>query len=54
LEVADAYLSAQAMEDMAKRIKENAKEWARRGNEIVAADGRRLIMSERAGRAVST
>lgn len=52
VEVADAYLSAQAMEDMAKRIKDNAKEWARRGNEIIAADGRRLIMSERAGRAV--
>ncbi len=50
LEVADAYLSAQAMEDIAKRIKDNAKEWARRGNEIIAADGRRLIMSERAGR----
>ena len=50
-EVADAYLSAQAMEDIAKRIKDNAKEWARRGNEIIAADGRKLVMSERAGRA---
>lgn len=50
-EVADAYLSAQAMEDIAKRIKDNAKEWARRGNEIIAADGRKLIMSERNGRA---
>lgn len=51
LEVADAYLSAQAMEDIAKRIKDNAKEHARRGGEIIAADGRRLVMSERAGRA---
>ncbi len=50
VEVADAYLAAQAMEDIAKRIKDNAKEWARRGNEIVAADGRRLVMSERQGR----
>lgn len=50
-EVADAYLAAQAMEDIAKRIKDNAKEYARRGGEIIAADGRRLVMSERAGRA---
>lgn len=51
LQVADAYLAAQAMEDIAKRIKENAKEYARRGGEIVAADGRKLVMSERQGRA---
>lgn len=50
VEVADAYLAAQAMEDIAKRIKENAKEYARRGNEIVSADGRKLVMSERQGR----
>jgi hypothetical protein len=49
-QVADAYLSAQAMEDIAKRIKDNAKEWARRGGAIVAADGRKLVMSERQGR----
>lgn len=49
--VADAYLAAQAMEDIAKRIKENAKEYARRGGEIIAADGKRLVMSERQGRA---
>lgn len=51
LQVADAYLAAQAMEDIAKRIKDNAKEYARRGGEIIAADGRKLVMSERQGRA---
>jgi len=50
VEVADAYLSAQAMEDIAKRIKANAKEYARRGGEIIAADGRKLVLRESAGR----
>ena len=50
-EVADAYLAAQAMEDIAKRLKDNVKEYGRRGLPIVAADGRKLVMSERAGRA---
>lgn len=51
VQVADAYLAAQAMEDIAKRIKDNAKEYARRGGQIVSADGKRLVMSERQGRA---
>ena len=49
--VADAFLAAQAMENIAKRIKENAKEYARRGGEIISADGKKLVMSERQGRA---
>lgn len=49
-ELADAYLAAQAMEDIAKRLKDNVKEYGRRGVEIRAADGRRLTYSQRNGK----
>ncbi len=49
-QVADAYLAAQAMKDISDALKERVKEWSRRCGEVVAADGRRLVMSERQGR----
>lgn len=47
--VADAVLWAQSVKDVADRILENAKEYAKRGNEVRAADGRKWSVTMRAG-----
>lgn len=51
VEVADAVLAAKTMEDIAKRILENAKEYARRGNEVRSADGQVYSVRMQKGRA---
>lgn len=48
--MADAVLWAQSVKDVADRVLENAKEYARRGNKVATADGREFRVSMRQGR----
>lgn len=48
--VADAVLWAQSIKDVAERVLDNAKEYARRGNKVLTADGREYRVSMRQGR----
>jgi hypothetical protein len=48
--MADAVLWAQSVKDVADRVLDNAKEYARRGNKITTLDGREFKVTMRQGR----
>lgn len=50
VEMADAVLWAQSVKDVADRVLDNAKEFARRGNKVATADGREFRVTMRQGR----